>query len=271
MADVTGFPSPDPTAIIGRRTFAALIDVVLAAAASIFTWTLLATRIGSDAPAARIRSLLDFDKDADGHLVLSNGRPRFATVTRVVEVGDTSWVFQGWLELFLALAVPVLALAAMAVGMQGRFGFTPGKFVAGLRTVGELGHPVGQKRAGLRTVSLLVDAFPYFAPVVGPVLAFGSYGHQRLGDRRARSFVVDRAYAGRPLEIPDPDIDIDLHDDTPSVPRSVTYPGKAPAVHRSDRVSATSATAAEVSAAMSQTSNPGPAGGALPGTQRASR
>jgi uncharacterized RDD family membrane protein YckC len=106
-------------------------------------------------------------------------------------------------DLPLGLAVGMVAaaghVAASHVWLQGRRGFTPGKAAVGLRTVDAGGHPCDMRQALVRTVGWAVDGFPYAVPgVTGLVTALSDETGRRWGDRRAGTWVVDRAYVGWP-------------------------------------------------------------------------
>ena len=47
----------------------------------------------------------------------------------------------------------------------------------------------------------MVDAFPYFVPIVGFVMALSAPNGQRLGDRVAGTYVVGKEHMGRPLDL----------------------------------------------------------------------
>lgn len=88
--------------------------------------------------------------------------------------------------------------AAMFVVMQGITGASPGKEMVGLRVVTADGEPCGVHRALVRTLWWVVDGFPYVLPLTGYAAAFGDKDGQRIGDRRAGTYVVDHKYLGQP-------------------------------------------------------------------------
>ncbi|MEZ5141079.1 MAG: RDD family protein [Acidimicrobiales bacterium] len=106
----------------------------------------------------------------------------------------------------LGTAVGLLAgvVAAMAFWftlhtlVQGARGATPGKALAGLRVVDADGRPCTTAAAWKRTLCWFADGFPYLLPVTGFTAAMSSKGNQRLGDRVARTWVVDQQYLGVP-------------------------------------------------------------------------
>ena len=194
--------SPDPTAVIGRRTFAALVDSFVVAVSLTVPIAVLGRWVDADDSPSRVRQTLDFVRDSDGTLLFFDGRPRLVSPARVLDFGETTIVFQGWPTVLAVYLIPLLTIFGIGVVAQARTGATPGKTLFGLRTVDELGRLPGYRNAIARTFGWIVDGFPFLIPLVGPILAFSSPGHQRLGDRLGRTFVVDKAFAGDYLEIP---------------------------------------------------------------------
>jgi hypothetical protein len=83
-------------------------------------------------------------------------------------------------------------------------GFTPGKYLVGLRVVGSDGQPVDAKAIFLRNVLRAVDVLPS-GYVIGLVTMIGSRHGQRLGDHAAGTLVIrtDRVEAPAALELPE--------------------------------------------------------------------
>ncbi len=187
---------------MGRRAFAALIDFAIIAATAIGSILTFGKRVNANDSAAEVRNTLNFVRDDTGNLLLKNGRPQLEGFTRVLDLGDLTIVFQGLMSVLAVWLIPILAIFTIGGLMQGRSGVTPGKAICRLQAIDELGRLPGVGNSLLRTVAWLVDGFPYLIPLVGPILAFSSPGHQRLGDRIGRTFVVDRAFAGELPEIP---------------------------------------------------------------------
>ncbi len=76
--------------------------------------------------------------------------------------------------------------------LEGLFGATLGKRLAGLRVTDLEGRRIGWQAAILRNLGRLLDALP-FLYLLGGVLTLGSRQHQRLGDRFAGTLVVPAA------------------------------------------------------------------------------
>ena len=86
------------------------------------------------------------------------------------------------------LWLTLLWVAYYAV-LEGLFGQTIGKRLAGVRVTDLEGRPIGWQAAILRNLGRLLDALP-FLYLLGGILTLSSREHQRLGDRFARTIVV---------------------------------------------------------------------------------
>jgi hypothetical protein len=83
--------------------------------------------------------------------------------------------------------------------LEGLFGATVGKRLAGLRVTDLEGRRIGWQAAILRNVARLIDALPLLY-LLGGILTLSSRQHQRLGDRFAGTLVVPAsAIVGPPL------------------------------------------------------------------------
>ena len=170
---------PDPTAVMGRRVGAYLIDGLL-----VVLLTLLAVL-------------------ATGGLSEQKGLSDCTSVDGVIclQGGDRVYLVEGapaW-ALFL---VPLAYAVVISVLIQGRTGATPGKAAFGVRVVDPGGRGPGVVRAFVRTLLLPVDLIGCVVPLVGPITASVSRGHRRVGDMAAHTFVVDRATTGRAIVMP---------------------------------------------------------------------
>ncbi len=72
--------------------------------------------------------------------------------------------------------------------LEGKWGATPGKWIAGIRVLGTDLHPCGFGRALVRNLLKFIDGFFNF--MVGILLSALSENWQRLGDMAARTVVV---------------------------------------------------------------------------------
>ena len=150
MSDATD----SPTAVLGRRYVAHLIDLVVHAATVAVPFLLLGERSTVARP--------DGEPYADTFAVGAD---------RAFRVGDQQFVFERS-EIFLIAAVSLAVAVLFFVLIQGRFGWTIGKLVTGIRTVGHDGGRPGVIRAFFRTLFIPVDALPSDAlPLVGGLVA----------------------------------------------------------------------------------------------------
>jgi uncharacterized RDD family membrane protein YckC len=102
--------------------------------------------------------------------------------------------------------VPILLWLAYFVAMEGTIGATLGKLAMGIRVVRPDGSKLGGGPAFIRNLARFVDGFPYVIPyLVGSIAVWSDWGtRQRLGDRWARSVVVERASIPAPGTWADP-------------------------------------------------------------------
>jgi uncharacterized RDD family membrane protein YckC len=112
----------------------------------------------------------------------SGGFTSFTTQTTV----DWPWLALLWVTYYAVL--------------EGLFGATIGKGLAGLRVTDLEGRRVGPQAAILRNLARLLDVLP-FSYLLGGILTLATRRHQRLGDRLARTIVVPvAALTSPPLE-----------------------------------------------------------------------
>ncbi|MEL7207803.1 MAG: RDD family protein, partial [Actinomycetota bacterium] len=162
-----------PTAVVGRRVAAWAIDVML-------TWA---------AVLAVLVALGDsFERPGDD-TGLDVGR--FGSDTAVF-FRSTVAVIHAW-EWAVAFAVATVVAVVVFVLLPGRRGWSPGSLAADLRLVDGEGATPGVRRALVRTLGWIIDALPGI-PLVGFAAMRFSRDHQRVGDRFARSYVVDKRF-----------------------------------------------------------------------------
>lgn len=181
-------PAADPTAVVGRRVVAALIDIALFLVPAIVLVTSSFEYLSVDAldrdPEQYCEDYLDEVGGFCANLADVNDRVYF-----IDEVDPLSAVVF-WGGGFALLVV-----------LQGLTGWTPGKLLTGIRTVGADGSRPGIGKAILRWLLLAVDAQPCGVPLVGFITALTTQGHRRVGDMAAKTFVVRRSAAGSPIAI----------------------------------------------------------------------
>src|SRR5918995_1090754 len=181
--------TPDPTAVVGRRVVATLVDGLVIAGP--------ATAIAAAELDLQYLDEADLQVPSDQFCELLRDQ---STTSVCVDAGDRVYFSDntpvlGWVT-GLVLSVALLVL------LQGLKGVTPGKALMGIRTAGADGRAPGLGKALVRWLLLIVDTFPWCAPLLGFILALSTNGHQRLGDKAASTFVVDKAAFGQPLHVP---------------------------------------------------------------------
>lgn len=183
-------PSPslsNPTAVVGRRIGAFLIDgligaaMILAYASATFTNTQFEDSVTAELQCEVINNLSD-------DLCLQ--------ADTILYVGTANDV----------LAITLIWLAWVLIStmiLPGITGWSPGKLLTGIRVVtADTFEKAGLGANILRGVLWVVDAFPYFAPIVGGAL-LASKDHRRIGDRAANTLVVRADSVGRsPVQTP---------------------------------------------------------------------
>lgn len=184
----------DPTAVMGRRTLAWIADLVLYLAvvgvgfASMGEYVEVPPGIEdpcqeledrATASGEGIGSCLDFRdmgiEEAEDRVYLLN----------TDESGLQTLLSFGWFAFFVVL--------------QGLTGGSPGKLLFGLRVVDQYGAKAGIGKSLGRTLLWVVDAAPWIIPLVGPIAAFTSNGHRRVGDLAAGTYVVASSSVGQPV------------------------------------------------------------------------
>jgi hypothetical protein len=177
-------PAVDPTAVMGRRVAAWVVDslIIFVPTAALFT--------------SELEYLEEADLDQSGTDFCEDYMDQDEGVC--IDVGDRVYFSDGvpagpWI-LGLGLSVLIYVL------IQGLRGWTPGKLLFGMRTVAEDGRAPGIGRAIIRWLFLIVDTL--CAGLVGFIVALTSRGHRRVGDMAAKTFVVGRQYMGGPIAVP---------------------------------------------------------------------
>ncbi len=173
----------DPTAVMGRRIVAHLIDAAIYIAAFVVPIVLFADEAGGL-----------FRATTDEFRVKERG-DQF-----LVELGDRLYVLDRQ-DVWIALAIGAGVALFFMVLLDGLRGFTVGKSLTGIRTVNSEGEPPGLGRAFLRTLLWIVDQFPtgFVFPLVGGISAFASTGHKRVGDMVGGTYVIKKAYVSQPV------------------------------------------------------------------------
>lgn len=172
---MAGVPYKRPTAVMGRRVGAFVIDFLI--------W--LAAYVGVFAIFAERRSV-----------------PPGEAVNASITLGDDTWAITGGTALLFFLLVLVLGFLYWAV-LPGLTGWTVGKLVTGIRVVGQDGSlPAGVGRNLVRQLMGIADYFPYFIPgLTGFIVALAASDDRRVGDMVAKTYVMRREAAGQTLDL----------------------------------------------------------------------
>ncbi|MFN3216750.1 MAG: RDD family protein [Acidimicrobiales bacterium] len=178
---VSGHFGLDPTAVMGRRIGAYLIDAVIA-------WAVMAAvfwSVSNTVPNSPLISCTDDDAP-----------------TLCFELGDTIRFAEGG-DANMVTVSGLVVWAIFGIVIQGLTGGTPGKLMVGLRVIRQDdGRLAGIGRCAARTVLWLVDAFPYILPLVGLITGLATKGHRRVGDMAAGTLVVRADAVGTPPIVP---------------------------------------------------------------------
>lgn len=182
-------PPADPTAVVGRRIVAYIIDLVLYLGIAIGVLAAVSSseNLGSAFEAEAICDILNNSDDFDSLCINSD-----STII-LIEPGDflTVILVSAAFALVTQLILPTLT------------GFTPGKAIVGLRIVNQDTFERAGFGANLgRLVLWIVDGIPFCFPLVGLVTGLSSSGHRRVGDMAANTVVVDKLWIGTPLPVP---------------------------------------------------------------------
>jgi uncharacterized RDD family membrane protein YckC len=167
----------DPTAVVGRRMAGWLLDLALVVG------TVLAVLLALGDSFERPDQATDLDL-------------RFVDGDTAVFFRSTVAVVHGWEWVVAGVAAAVVGFTFLVV-LPATRGWTPGLLAAELRLVDADGGRPGLRRSVVRTAGWLLDVLPG-VPLVGlGAMRFGRH-HQRVGDRLAGTYVVDRSFTGRP-------------------------------------------------------------------------
>lgn len=178
-------PDTDPTAVMGRRTLAWIVDLLLyaavvgAGAASMVEYVEIPPDIATE------DACLELERQT-GDVPAGC----FAFEDRLYLLDESESAVQTGLS---------LGYFAFFVIVQGLAGGSPGKLLFGLRVVDQYGSKAGIGKSLGRTLLWVVDAAPWILPLVGPIAAFTSNGHRRVGDLAAGTHVVASSSVGRPV------------------------------------------------------------------------
>ncbi len=201
----------DPTDVVGRRIGAWFIDVAILAVVSFALLVALGgiKTIGAAEAQAKYGSsdICRYLQRTNPRTYTdqSNGQGCFGTLQ---SPGSTSRARMVWVDhpngenrlvyLDTAGLIALALIVLMTVVLEGLTGATPGKAMLGLRTLRSRGEVPGIGGGFLRMLGSIVD-YILLIPIVGGIVMVSSRRHQRVGDLSAKTFVVEKAWAGRQI------------------------------------------------------------------------
>jgi uncharacterized RDD family membrane protein YckC len=185
----------DPTAVIGRRLGAYIVDALIVALIplAIFFATADITLWEEPLTCAQIEGSPAFD--AGGRACTDNVN---------VTLGDDEYnavTFRTLAPVFAGLFSLAYLIGVQWI-VQGLTGATLGKAIFGIRTVDEQGTGPGIGKQLIRGVVWIVDGIGCGVPLVAPIAIVVSKGHRRVGDMAAGTYVVKASDRGRPVLLP---------------------------------------------------------------------
>lgn len=183
-------PGADPTAVVGRRVVAALIDIALFLVPAILLVTASFEYLDVDEWGIR-----------DPEQYCEDYMDEFGGICADFSDVDDRVYFTDEVDPLSALVFWGGGFVLLVL-LQGVTGWTPGKLLTGLRTVRADGSKPGIGMALVRWLLLIVDMQPCGIPLVGFITALTTQGHRRVGDMAAKTFVVRRSAAGSPIAVP---------------------------------------------------------------------
>jgi uncharacterized RDD family membrane protein YckC len=182
-----GTPTHDPTAVLGRRYAAFLIDAVICTVVFLLLFFAFATE---RTPTETLRL-------PGCHLDVNDSSRVQCDNRAVIQINDTVYEANGAPFFGLAALFTFLYFAVV----EGRFGGSLGKQLTGTRVVTEAGSRIGIPRSIVRWLLFAVDG-PLSLFLCGIITSAVSRGHRRLGDMAANTYVVGREDTDRPVVIP---------------------------------------------------------------------
>jgi uncharacterized RDD family membrane protein YckC len=178
---------PDPTAILGRRYGAFLVDAVICTVVFLALFFPFATE---RTPEETLRLPGCHLAEDDSSRVECDDRA-------VIQLNDTVYEANGGAFLGLCVLFTFLYFAVV----EGLAGGSLGKLMTGARVVTEDGSRIGIPRSIVRWAVFAVDG-PLSLFLCGIITSSVSRGHRRLGDMAANTYVVGRDDTGRPVVLP---------------------------------------------------------------------
>ncbi len=185
--------TPDVSTLLSRRVVAGLVDLSLVALATAVATIATANRV----PASRRPDgTIGFAASDEGLLAELDGPLGTGRL-----LGTTFWAFSTTDVIVIAATAAVVCLVVGVVIPGLTDGRSPGKMLFRLRILTLDGAPPGLIRHLIRTLASAADLMPVVIPgLTGYAFAASNPRRQRIGDRLARTLVIDQ----RPLATPPP-------------------------------------------------------------------
>jgi len=186
MAYVYGAPR-DPTAVVGRRFAAYVIDGLL-------------VLIGFFAVLSRMHYQHRTGAPGDACAILRAQSSLIAGAAKhpvCIHIASHAWLWKRG-DFLIAVSVAALIGILNLVVLQAVTGASVGKYALGLQVVDEQGRPAGFGRTIVRSLLLVIDAGIF---VVGLVAVLTTRFHRRIGDFAAGTYVVANSSAGSTIGV----------------------------------------------------------------------
>ncbi len=177
----------DPTAVMGRRIGAYLIDAALGFAVMVVAFITILDKVTM--PSSQSASdLCDLVNNSPGSNIC-------------IAAGST--VYGGTGSDITEISLVMLAFFAIFhVVLPTLTGYSPGKGMLGLRVVKQdTFQHAGIGANAVRGLLWVIDALPFMVPLVGFITGLASKGHRRVGDMAASTFVVMKESVGSPTQV----------------------------------------------------------------------
>jgi uncharacterized RDD family membrane protein YckC len=190
MPSVNAYQVPaDPTAVIGRRIGAFIIDRLLMVLIFVLAVFAIADHAEFDSSDQASDACAVAREFGDGPVYCQN-------------IGSDAWATEGG-DTIMLFGIGLIFFIANHIVLEGLAGGTIAKLAFGIRVIrSDSGQVCGIGKAFVRTILWVVDAVPYCFPLVGLITGLTTKGHRRVGDMAAGTLVVSKIDVGRPPMVP---------------------------------------------------------------------
>ncbi len=176
---------PDSTNVLQRRVLASLVDLGLIAVSTALIWRTQWIRFEISARDPITNDMIpNADQAARINEIAASLHTSFEWRGSLVVLDQTGLVLTALFGLVMALVTFVL--------LPANTGWSPGKRLLGLSVVDREGKLPSLSAHLARSVAGLLDAIPFVVPgLLGWMLARNDDFHRRIGDRIAKTHVID--------------------------------------------------------------------------------